>query len=79
MDKLLYEPRLIPHLIVDALGKYDEHPCLYLGGATATYKDVRYKVSQYAQALNKKAKSRQLTAAGTPPGQGGRSPPRGSR
>ena len=54
MDKLLYEPRLIPHLIVDALGKYDEHPCLYLGGATATYKDVRYKVSQYAQALNKK-------------------------
>jgi len=51
MNNLLYEERLIPHLIVDALGKYDEHPCLYLGGKTASYKDVRRKVSQYAQAL----------------------------
>lgn len=51
MNNSLYEERLIPHLIVDALGKYDERPCLYLGGETATYKEVRHKVSQYSQAL----------------------------
>ena len=54
MNHSLYEERLIPHLIVDALGKYDEHPCLYLGGETATYKEVRRKVSQYSQALKEK-------------------------
>lgn len=51
MNNSLYEERLIPHLIVDALSKYDERPCLYLGGETASYKEVRHKVSQYAQAL----------------------------
>ena len=44
-------------MIVDALGRYDEQPCLYLGGETATYREVRRKVSQYAQALeNRKVK-----------------------
>ena len=54
MNRSLYEERLIPHMIVDALGKYDEHPCLYLGGKMATYKEVRSEVSQYAQALKEK-------------------------
>ena len=54
LNNSLYEERLLPHLIVDALGKYDEHPCLYLGGETATYKEVRRKVSQYSQALKEK-------------------------
>ena len=54
MNNLLYQDRLVPDLIVDALSKNDEHPCIYLGGEIATYREVRHKVSQYAQALQQK-------------------------
>lgn len=54
MDSVLHEDRLVPHMVVDALGKHDERPCLYLGGETASYRDVRLKVSQYSQALREK-------------------------
>ena len=54
MNNSLYKERLTPDLVVDALGKHDERPCLYLGGETASYKEVRHRVSQYAQALIEK-------------------------
>ena len=54
MNNLLYQDRLVPDLIVDALSRNDEHPCIYLGGEMATYREVRHKVSQYAQALQQK-------------------------
>ena len=54
MNNLLYQDRLVPDLIVDALSRNDEYPCLYLGSEMATYREVRHKVSQYAQALQQK-------------------------
>jgi len=47
----VYKERLIPHMVVDALNSNDDHPCLYLGGETATYLEVRRQVSRFAQAL----------------------------
>ena len=47
----IYKERLIPHMVVDALNSNDDHPCLYLGGETATYLEVRRQVSRFAQAL----------------------------
>ena len=43
MNNLLYQDRLVPDLIVDALSRNDEHPCIYLGGEMATYRklDIR--------------------------------------
>ena len=41
----IYKERLIPHMVVDALNRYDDHPCLHLGGETATYLEVRKQVS----------------------------------
>lgn len=38
-------------MVVDALNRYDDHPCLHLGGETATYLEVRKQVSRFAQAL----------------------------
>ena len=54
MKNALYSEVLLPHLIVDALTKNDDQPCLYLGDKTATYRQVRHKVSQYSQALSNK-------------------------
>ena len=50
----LHKKRFIPHMVVDALNRSDHQPCLFLDGKTATYQQVRKKVSQYAQALEAK-------------------------
>ena len=50
----LHKKRFIPHMVVDALNRSDHQPCLFLDGKTATYQQVREKVSQYAQALEAK-------------------------
>ena len=47
----LHDMPLMPHLVIDGLNRYDDRPCLYLGGTVATYADVRRKASQYTQAL----------------------------
>lgn len=47
----LYEPPLLPHLIIDGLNRFDDRPCLYLGDTIASYAQVRQRTSQYVQAL----------------------------
>ena len=50
----LFEPALMPHLIIDGLNRYNDRPCLYLGDEMQTYREVREKTSQLIQALNSK-------------------------
>lgn len=50
----LYDPALMPHLIISGLERYDDRPCLHLGDTTATYAEVRARTSQFAQALESK-------------------------
>ena len=50
----LFEPALMPHLIIDGLNRYNDRPCLFLGDEMQTYKEVREKTSQLIQALNSK-------------------------
>jgi len=47
----LHDPPLLVHLLIDGLNRYDDRPCLYLGDSIATYKQVRERSSQFAQAL----------------------------
>ena len=47
----LYDPALMPHLIISGLEQYDDRPCMHLGDTTATYAEVRARASQYQQAL----------------------------
>ena len=43
----LYDPALMPHLIISGLEQYDDRPCMHLGDTTATYAEVRARASQY--------------------------------
>ena len=49
-DKLTRQPLLVD-LIISGLNRYDERPCLYLGDTVASYREVRQRTSQFAQAL----------------------------
>jgi len=53
MDKL-YEPRLCPHMVVDAFSRYHERPFLMVGDKTLSYGDTRDLVSQFVQVLQNK-------------------------
>jgi fatty-acyl-CoA synthase len=46
----LHDPPLLPHLITQALHRFDDEPCVELGGATASYADVRRQTSCMVQA-----------------------------
>ena len=48
----IYEPALMPHLLIDGLNRYHDEPCLYLGDKVASYRDVRESTSQMVQALH---------------------------
>ncbi|WP_205743102.1 AMP-binding protein [Halioglobus maricola] len=50
----LYQPALMPHLLVEGLNRYNDEPCLYLGDTVASYRDVRESTSQMIQALQSK-------------------------
>ena len=46
--------RLMPHLLIDGLNRYNDEPCLFLGDKVASYRDVRESTSQMVQALQSK-------------------------
>lgn len=48
---MLTAPPLLSQLIINGLNRYDDRPCMYLGDTVASYKDVRLRTSQFAQAL----------------------------
>lgn len=50
MSKLHHEP-LLPHLIIRALNRFDNEPCIHLDDHVASYGDVRRQTSQLVQAL----------------------------
>lgn len=50
MSKLHHEP-LLPHLIIGALNRFENEPCIHLGGHVMSYGDVRRQTSQLLQAL----------------------------
>ena len=50
----LYDPPLMPHLLVEGLNRYNEEPCLLLGDKVASYREVRESTSQMVQALQAK-------------------------
>ncbi|MEP5763583.1 MAG: AMP-binding protein [Halieaceae bacterium] len=54
MSDPIHNPPLMPQLLVDGLNRYDEEPCLFLGGKVASYADVRRSTSQLVQALQSK-------------------------
>jgi fatty-acyl-CoA synthase len=47
----LYDPPLMPHLLVAGLNRYQDEPCLFLGDKVASYREVREQTSQLVQAL----------------------------
>ena len=47
----LYDPPLMPHLMIDGLNRYHERPCLVLGDEVITYAGMRALVSRMVQAL----------------------------
>lgn len=50
----LYQPRLMPHLLIEGLNRYNDEPCLFLGDKVASYRDVRESASKMSQALKSK-------------------------
>ena len=50
----LYDPPLMPHLLVEGLNRYNDEPCLFLGDKVASYREVRQSTSQMVQALQAK-------------------------
>lgn len=46
----IFEPPLFADLIIQSLESRDSEPCIFLGGRTATYADVRKRTSQLVQA-----------------------------
>jgi fatty-acyl-CoA synthase len=48
---MLHDPPLLPHLIAQALNRFDDEVCMDLGGDIATYAQVRRQTSQLMQAL----------------------------
>ncbi|GAB5450773.1 MAG: fatty-acid--CoA ligase FadD8 [Halioglobus sp.] len=53
-NEALYEPPLMPHLLIEGLNRYNDEPCLFLGDKVASYRDVRESTSQMSQALQSK-------------------------
>lgn len=47
---MLRDQPLLPHLIIDALNRLDDAPCVHLAGRVATYAEVRERTSQLLQA-----------------------------
>jgi fatty-acyl-CoA synthase len=47
----LYQPTLMPHLLIEGLNRYNDEPCLFLGDKVASYREVREQTSQLVQAL----------------------------
>ncbi len=54
----LYDPPLMPHLLVEGLNRFNEEPCLFLGDKVASYREVRESTSQMVQALQAKGLGR---------------------
>ncbi len=54
MTPQLHDPPLFPHLVIRSLEQHGDRPCLYLGGRTITYADVRRRTSQMLQAQRSK-------------------------
>ena len=50
-NKKLYQPPLMPQLLIEGLNRYHDQPCLFLGDKVATYREVRERTSQLVQAL----------------------------
>ena len=50
MSASLVEPPLFPHLVIRALERHGERPCLHIGEEVHTYADVRKRTSQLVQA-----------------------------
>ena len=50
----IYNPPLMPQLLIDGLNRYEDEPCLFLGDKVASYADVRKSTSQLVQALQSK-------------------------
>ncbi len=48
----LFDPPLMPDMIIEGLNRYDERPCLLLGDRVATYREVREETSRMVQALH---------------------------
>ena len=53
-NELLFDMPLLPHLTINGLKRYDDRPFMFLGNDVITYKEVREKTSQFAQALQSK-------------------------
>ena len=47
----LFESPLLPHLIVQSLNRFNDEPCIYSAGRTASYKEIRDRTSQMQQVL----------------------------
>jgi len=47
----LYQPPLMPQLLIEGLNRHHDQPCLFLGDKVATYREVRERTSQLVQAL----------------------------
>ncbi|MEM1112216.1 MAG: AMP-binding protein [Pseudomonadota bacterium] len=50
----LYYPPAMAHLMIDALNRFNDEPCLVIGDTMATYRQVRERTSQMVQALQSK-------------------------
>ena len=50
----LYEPPLMPHLLVEGLNRYNDEPCRYLGDKVASYREVWEQTRQWVQARQSK-------------------------
>jgi len=57
VSKLHHEP-LLPHLIITALNRFEDEPCIHLGDHVASYGDVRRQTSQLVQALRSRGVER---------------------
>jgi fatty-acyl-CoA synthase len=57
VSKLHHEP-LLPHLIIGALDRFEDEPCIHLGDHIASYGDVRRQTSQLVQALESRGVGR---------------------
>jgi fatty-acyl-CoA synthase len=58
MSNPIYNPPLMPQLLIDGLNRFNDEPCLHLGDSVASYADVRRSTSQLVQALQAKGMGR---------------------
>lgn len=49
MPGALYEPPLLPHLVVRSLEAHDDAPCIHTAGGILSYSEVRRRTSQLVQ------------------------------